>query len=573
MATANSALSFQGLSTGLQTDALVNAILAQESKTLDGLTARQTANQKKTAALGSMRTAMNTLSISLASLQDKLNSRIVTSTDPNGVNVTATASGAASGSYDLTVTAVATKGRISSTMLGGVPQNLAVDNPADAILQAGEPKATFAIQGTDGVIKTFDVTDNSLNGLKNAINASGAGVTATIINTGVASKAYQLVITANDTGTGTTGGKVSLVDLTHQSGAAAGAEATSLGIAAGTVDNLATPTALTGGLTSDVSGASAKDADFTLNGIRLIRKSNVVSDAAAGVTFTLKQGNQTGVTTLTVAQDKTTAAAGIQDVITKYNALLTGYKTASTSTQDPNGTILPAALTGDATSRSMMSQIRSALGGMSAGLPGSATFQNLAALGVRTNQDGTLSLDNTTFQAAMEKDPAAAMKLFTFSGSSNNGILSFQSGTDQTATGSLDFTITKDMAGVYTAVFTGTPNGPVTLTSSDGNFVAGPGDLNGLTFTATGTGTGTLTLSRGAGQAVRDLVTSYSATGTGALYTALNNIQSQNKTLGDQIDSAQAALDRRKVVLQAQFSKMEVAVAQMKASAGSLSSA
>ncbi|HJW73838.1 MAG TPA: hypothetical protein VJ486_13525 [Geothrix sp.] len=48
--TANSAISFQGLSTGLQTDALVNAILAQESKTLDGLTARQAQNQQKTTA-------------------------------------------------------------------------------------------------------------------------------------------------------------------------------------------------------------------------------------------------------------------------------------------------------------------------------------------------------------------------------------------------------------------------------------------------------------------------------------------------------------------------------------------
>ena len=49
--TANPAISFRGLSTGLQTDALVNAILAQESRTLDGLTARQTRDLQKTTAL------------------------------------------------------------------------------------------------------------------------------------------------------------------------------------------------------------------------------------------------------------------------------------------------------------------------------------------------------------------------------------------------------------------------------------------------------------------------------------------------------------------------------------------
>jgi flagellar capping protein FliD len=136
----------------------------------------------------------------------------------------------------------------------------------------------------------------------------------------------------------------------------------------------------------------------------------------------------------------------------------------------------------------------------------------------------------------------------------------------------VNFNITKDATG-YTGIFTGTTNGPITLTSTDGTFVGGPGDLEGLTVTATATGSGTLTLSRGAGQSVRDLITNFTSSGSGSIYTALTNIKNQNTTLADQINSAQAALDRRKVVLQTQFSKMEVAIAQMKAAAGSLTSA
>ncbi|HEY3399496.1 MAG TPA: flagellar filament capping protein FliD [Geothrix sp.] len=569
MATANSAVSFQGLSTGLQTDALVNAILAQEGKSVEALQARQTRNIAKTTALNAMKSSMNSLSISLAALQDKFNARTVTSTDSNNTNVTATATGAAAGSYDLTVATVATKGRISSTMVGGVPQNLAVADPAAAIFSSG--KASFAVRGTDGVLKTFELTNNSLNGLRDAINASGAGVSAAVINTGAGANPYQLVVTAKDTGTGTTGGVVTLAAIANEDATATTVDP-ALGITSGTIAGpFSAPSDLTGGLQSGAS-ETAKDAVFTLNGIQLTRKTNVVTDAADGVTFTLKQGGQTGTTTLTVAQDKATAAAGMQDVITKFNALLKVYKDASTSTKDSNGTILPAALAGDASSRAIISQIRSTLTGASAGLPGTSAYSSPAGLGVYTLADGTLSLNTSTFQAAIEKDPAAAKRLFTFSGNSNNGVLAFQSGGAKTATGSVGFTINSYTAGgPVSGTFTGTANGPITLTGTNGTLVGGIGtDLEGLTVSVTAIGSGTLTLSRGAGQATRDLISKLTASGSGSLATALTAIDTQNRTLTTQIDAGQSALDRRKKVLQAQFSKMEVAIAQMKAAGGSL---
>lgn len=569
MATANSAVSFQGLSTGLQTDALVNAILAQEGKSVEALQARQTRNLAKITALNAMKSSMNGLSISLAALQDKFNARTVTSTDANNTNVTATATGAAAGSYDLTVATVATKGRISSTMVGGVPQNLAVADPAAAIFSSG--KASFAVRGTDGVLKTFELTNNSLNGLRDAINASGAGVSAAVINTGAGANPYQLVVTAKDTGTGTTGGVVTLAAIANEDATATTVDP-ALGITSGTIAGpFSAPSDLTGGLQSGAS-ETAKDAVFTLNGIQLTRKTNVVTDAADGVTFTLKQGGQTGTTTLTVAQDKATAAAGMQDVITKFNALLKVYKDASTSTKDSNGTILQAALAGDASSRAIISQIRSTLTGASAGLPGTSAYSSPAGLGVYTLADGTLSLNTSTFQAAIEKDPAAAKRLFTFSGDSNNGVLAFQGGGAKTATGSVGFTINSYTAGgPVSGTFTGTANGPITLTGTNGTLVGGTGtDLEGLTVSVTAIGSGTLTLSRGAGQATRDLISKLTASGSGSLATALTAIDTQNRTLTTQIDAGQSALDRRKKVLQAQFSKMEVAIAQMKAAGGSL---
>ena len=660
MATNSSAVSFQGLSSGIQTDALVSAILAQEGQGLTRLQTRQTANTARSAALSSMKTSMNSLLTSLAVLKDKFNLQTVTSTDTNNTNVTATATSAEAGNYDLNVAQTATKARIASTLnnytgvssntdvltftsstaktttgtvafsidsasvpggavsgsftiggtsytlsgtngvlTGGVgtpleglsvtvaaagggsgtlrlaaePSNLAVADPAQAIF-TGQSQASFALRGTDGSITTLALSNNSLNGLRDAINASGAPITASIINTGTGTNRYQLVLSAKETGTGTgdnnTSGVITIAAIANEDGLAATVNP-SLGITTGVLTGAGTfqaPAGLSGGLTSDMSGASARDAVFTLNGVQLTRQSNTVSDAADGITFTLKQGGQAGTTTLTVAQDKGAALAGMQDLISKYNALANGYKDASSSTKNADGSIKQNALAGDDTSRTIMRQIKSTLAGASADLSGSSSFQFLANLGVRTLSDGTLTLDSVAFQSAIVKDPAAVKRLFTFAGDSTNSAVTFKSASSKTATGKVSFVITEDSPGVYSGTFNG-----VAAVAGPGGTLVGTGAYEGLTVTATAAGKGELALSRGAGQAVSDLISTYTAGGTGGLATALKAIDTQNRNLSTQIESVQSLLDRRKKTLQTQFAHMEVLVAQMRAAASGLTGA
>ena len=577
MSTVNSILSFQGLSSGVQTDALVSAILAQDGMGVARLQAKEAQNTAASTALTTMKSQLTSLAVSLSALQDTFNARTVTSNDTNNNYVTATATGAVAGSYDLSVSKVATKGRIAATMVDGVPQNLAVADPTAAIFTS--TSASFAVQGTDGVIKAFQLSssNNSLNGLRDAINASGAGVTASIVNTGSGATPYQLVLSANDTGTGTTGGVVTLAAIKNADGSSTVVNP-ALGITAGTItgasgsyaDNFASPTGITGGLTSSASGASGVSAVFTLNGVQLTRQSNAVSDAVDGVTFNLKQGGQMGTTTLTVAQDAAAATTGMQAVITKYNTLMTSYTTQSTSIKNADGSINQAPLSGNLTARGIINQVQTTLTGASAGLAGTSAYTNLSSLGVSTNADGTLSLNTLTFKNAVDKDPAAAMRLLTFSGRSTNGVVSVAGGGPSTATGPVGFTITSyTSGGAVSGTFTGTPNGPITLTGANG-VLNGTGDLAGLRLSVTGTGTGTLNLARGAGQSVSDLITQSVAYGSGSLAIALTSITSQNKALDLQIAQGQAMLAQRKTVLQNQFSQMEQTLAKLKASAGSL---
>ena len=417
--------SLSGVSTGIDTTALINAIVGMKGGNVTRLQARKDLNDKKATALTAMRSSLFTLSLSMSALQDKFNSRTVSSSDSNNANVTATATGAAAGNYDVTVHTVATRGRLSSKLdTGGLTTNLAVAKPTDAVFTPGAP-ASFAIQGTDGVVKTFTLTEttNTLNGLRDAINASGAGVTASILNMGgTGAKPFQLVITAKETGTGSTGGTVSLVDITDpaptvtdpETGLPASVPANNLGIPLGTAD-LVTQT-ITGGLTSSATqGAIATDATFSVNGIELTRSSNLVKDAADGVTFTLKQGNQTGMTTLTVAVDKTGATTALQDFITKYNQLVKDYKAASTSTKNADGSINQAPLASDIATRTLMTKLKTTLAGATAGLPEDSAYKTLANLGVTTLADGNLYLNSNTFQTALTNDLTAAQRLFVLS--------------------------------------------------------------------------------------------------------------------------------------------------------------
>src|SRR5512138_592121 len=84
-------LSFQGVTTGLQTDSLIKAIIARDSGGVERLQDRQALNIKRSAALASMRSGMTNMTLRMARLFDSFANRSVTSTDSTGTFATATA--------------------------------------------------------------------------------------------------------------------------------------------------------------------------------------------------------------------------------------------------------------------------------------------------------------------------------------------------------------------------------------------------------------------------------------------------------------------------------------------------
>jgi flagellar hook-associated protein 2 len=542
-----SAISFQGLSTNLPTDQLVAAIINQQSQPMVRMQTQQATNKTKTAALQTLSADLTSLNASLDSLSSGgFAGNTVTSTDSAGTYVSATASNASAGQYDIAVKSLATRARLV------LPTAL---QPSSAV---GVGDYTITDMAGKSVKVTITDGNNSLAGLAAAINnakdsdGNASDVGAAVIQTG-ADGSSQLVLSAKSTGTG-----------------AAGA-------ATFTLQPPAAGSALDPGKAGSFTSSTAANSDFILNGVELHRASNTVTDAVDGVTFNLNQAQTdlTRTTTLTVAQDKGAASKAVQDVVDKFNQFYNDYKKNATFTQNADGTYTTGVFNMDMSVRTMVNQVSTAIMGVPTGISATAAFTTPAAIGLKTNQDGTLSLDSTALSTALDQDPTAVANLFKNSGSSSSPLLSFVSSTGKTTTSPINFNVTSQN-GVLTGTFTsrkadGTTE-TNTLSSTDGYFYGLTGTaLDGLAVQASAGATGTLQVATGISQAVQTLNNQLTDSNPGDIGGLISDLTASNYNLQLQINQQQDYLDRSKASLQKIYSTLETTVGQLQAAGQSLS--
>lgn len=245
--------------------------------------------------------------------------------------------------------------------------------------------AAFTSNGNGTASITIDSTNNTLEGIRDAINSASMGVTATIVNDGSGTP-YRLALTSGSSGASnsmkitTSGGDGSIGSL------------------------LGYDPAGTQNLTQTIA---AQNADLTVNGIAITSASNTVSEAIQGVTLTLT--NTTAApASLTVARDTTainTAASGFVDA---YNALASQIK--SRSAYATNGSA-GGALAGDGTLRVMQDQLRGIFNTPASG----GTLTSLAEVGIAFQKDGSLSLDSSKLNSAISANFSDVTNLFSSS--------------------------------------------------------------------------------------------------------------------------------------------------------------
>src|SRR5690606_12720466 len=393
-------MAITGIGSGMDVNGMVKALLnaeaAPKTAQLDRLEKTTTT---KVSALGPFMSALSTFKEALGKLNDPalFEKRSATTSNADIVGISA-GSKAATGNYNVQVFNLAQSSKVA---LAGV------ENADDPL---GSGTLTINI-GEDSL--DIDVTDANLTDIRDAINAAGKdkGLSATIVTDPSGDGGSRLILSSDKSGTGN--------DISVEVSGAdpGGLSALTFTPASGTdADFQPTPVDPANPRAARVISYS-RDASFAIDGIQLNSASNTVTDAIEGVTLTLKKAQtaealeNAETVNLGVTQDKAGVRKSITDFVDSYNKMLDSINslTSVTPIADGNAEPLAAALVGDASVRSFMSAMRSELGTPASG----NGIRILADLGISTQRDGKLAVDNTKLDKALDTNFEQVNAFFT----------------------------------------------------------------------------------------------------------------------------------------------------------------
>lgn len=418
------ALSSSSIGTNLDISSIVSQLMTIERRPVTLLDTKETGYQAKLSAYGSLKSALASFQSAMSGLNSVSRIQALSATPADATILTAAAnSTAVPGSYTVQVNQLAQAQTIAaaaqtsaSAAIGAAVTTTLTFNfgtISGGTLTAGVYSgATFtqdATQATGTV--TINSSNNSLQGIRDAINAANIGVTATVVNDGSATP-YRLVLASSSTGVSKSM-KISVAG-----------DATLQGL-------LAYDPAATQNLTQ---GSAAQNATLTVNGIAISSASNTVTGAIQGVTLNPVKA---GTTTLAVARDSAAVQSAAEAFVKAYNDV--NNMLASLSAYNAT-TKKGAILQGDSTVRGLQSQIRSALASTLTGSGGSLTL--LSQIGITRLKDGTMVLDTTKLATATASNFNDIAGLFAAVGKPTDSLVSFVSSTANSKPGSYAVNVT-----------------------------------------------------------------------------------------------------------------------------------
>lgn len=368
-----------GIGSGIDIDAIVKASVAAERAPKDAqLNRLDKTTTTRLTALGTLRGALSEFQTALKALKapSLFDARKATSSDT--ARLTATASNTAlAGTYSVEVMQLASASKIAS---GSVP---------------GDSTATFASGGKLTISlgsEDFDVDvaeGASLKDVRDAINTKlkEQGISANIV-TDPAGNTSRLVLSSDKSGAGN--------DLAL---AATGADLQAL------VTDM--PAAL----------SEAKNAQFKIDGLTLESASNKVTGVIEGVSFNLLKAEEEKSFTLTVGENTTAVKDNLKKFVDAYNKLIsTTSSLTSVVKVGESSELLTGGLVGDATIRNLLSGVRTELTSSTSG----GQIGSLAELGITTQKDGKLTIDDSKLDTALAENYDAVGAFIT----GENGLMS-----------------------------------------------------------------------------------------------------------------------------------------------------
>ena len=359
------AITFGGLSSGLDTTSLIEQLVSVERAAATRVTTRKSNIDTQKSIISSLSSSLSTLATAARGLDldSEVKPRAVSVSDSRvAVAVSSTAS---AGVHEF---------RVTSLAAAQVTQSRAFTGAAAGVAGAGGLDIT--VGGSTKSI-TWTATD-SLDAIATKINSADAKVNASVLR--VDDTNYRLVVSAKESGTAN----------------------------APTFVETGDPLGLTDPLNVKVA---ASNAVVNVDGIDIIRSSNVISDALSGMTLTLANKHEAAdpTTKATVTLDTTALTERVKKVIDAFNTVNAALHVQLDYTGTKKG---ESTLFGDSTLR----QLQTSIGAIASAAYGET---NIAAVGITRDRTGTMTLDSAKLTDAIGKDPEAVAKLFVTGGFAN----------------------------------------------------------------------------------------------------------------------------------------------------------
>jgi flagellar hook-associated protein 2 len=363
-------ITFGGLASGLDTSAIISALLQLEERPIRLLEGRKAEEEGKLDLVGTFEGLVEDLQEKAQGLT-QLNGFYAhtLSVGTEGIADITLGDGAQSGSHVLKVFSLAAADRHT------------FDGVADPTAGLGTGTIDFDYDGTSYSVSIAAGLD-SLNDIAGSINSqAGDAVTASVINTGTeGTPNYQIVIAGNETGA-------------------------DFGVENLTVSGV--------GLTGQLELTNASNASIELDGLKIQRSTNVFSDVLAGVSFTVSSADAAGTatTTFSIDSDPEGIETNLQELVDAYNAVIDFVNEQNEYSEEGGA---GGELFGDSILRTVRSNIQQALFDVDIATVQADTegYSTLGLVGIEVDSTGRLSIDSTTLEEKMGNDLDAFASLF-----------------------------------------------------------------------------------------------------------------------------------------------------------------
>ncbi len=408
-------ITFNGIGSGLDIDAIVGAIVnAERAPTENRLNRLEESTTEELSAIGQLNSALNTFIDSAEDLGEAslFQGRSVSIGDRDLLDASAEDTAEAA-TYQIQIEQIATA------------QKVATQAVSAGTTEVGTGTINVYL-GSNSFAVDITSENNTLSEIRDSINNSdnNIGVRASIINDDTGAR---LVLTSQDAGVSNT------IAVTVDDDDGDDRDST-VGLSQLVYDPTDIESVGDGGVIhTGLELNAAQNAIVHIDGLTVTSESNDISGVIEGVSLNVLDAQDNDDFTngdtinLTIGNDTQGTKSAIENFVEVYNGFIDVVDQLTlVVVNDGNTGNLTGALTGDSTVRNIVSSIRSQL---SIGVESNPSdFQFLVNLGLSTDQEGRLTLDDTTLNNALDNNYDSITNLFSGEGALSERLTNSLSG-------------------------------------------------------------------------------------------------------------------------------------------------